>query len=80
MFILISDTESIYDNAISKIAKDHGKIYTEEAKMRIAGSIEIETARKSIEEMELPITIEEFLVKFHKLSNEELSNCPLMPG
>lgn len=48
--------------------------------LSVAGTIERETARISIESMELPLNIDEFLDKFNKYSNEAVAACPLMPG
>lgn len=62
------------------IAKEYGKTYTDECKLKLNGTIETETARIAIEEMGLPLTIEEFLKKFHDYSDMQLPECPLMPG
>lgn len=74
------DTETVYDTAISKIGEEYGKAYTQETRLRIAGSVETDTARKVIEDMELPLTVDEFLDKLHVLSNDGITKCPFMTG
>lgn len=62
------------------IAEEYGKVYSDECKVILSGTIETESARIAIERMELPLTIEEFLKKFHENSDLQLPTCPLLPG
>jgi pseudouridine-5'-monophosphatase len=77
---LLIESESIYDKIIDGIAKEYGKSYTEECKIKVLGTPEVDTARIVVNELGLPITPEEFLETYKKRQLEELAHPPLLPG
>ncbi|XP_045471895.1 pseudouridine-5'-phosphatase-like [Harmonia axyridis] len=77
---LLIESESVYNKIICEIAADYGKVYDLKTKLKILGTPEPDTARIAIEEMNLPLTCEEFLKIYRKRVDEELTNPVLMPG
>ncbi|KAG5886300.1 hypothetical protein JTB14_035713 [Gonioctena quinquepunctata] len=76
----ILDTEGIYMATISEIGVSYGKTLTDELKHIIAGSKEEDTARKSVEGLGLPLTWQEFLVKFKEICSNQLADAAYKPG
>ncbi|XP_076269542.1 putative pseudouridine-5'-phosphatase isoform X1 [Rhynchophorus ferrugineus] len=76
------DTEKIYKHAISSIAKRFGKVYTDDIVAKVIGTVEKESARIAVTEMQLPIPTNEFQHEFRTLSHGFFAKhqIPLMPG
>ncbi|XP_030750339.1 probable pseudouridine-5'-phosphatase isoform X1 [Sitophilus oryzae] len=79
---VLLDTENVYKNAISCIAKRFGKVYTADIVAKVIGTLEKESARIAVTEMKLPIPVEEFRHEFRTLSHGFFAkhHVPLMPG
>ncbi|XP_028144793.1 pseudouridine-5'-phosphatase [Diabrotica virgifera virgifera] len=77
---LLIESESIYDEIIGDIARNYGKEYTEECRVKVLGSPELDTAKIVVKELGLPITPEEFLVVYKKRQIKDLAHPPLLPG
>lgn len=65
---------------MNEIAKPFGKIFTKDVRIKILGTPEPDTARIAIKEMDLPLSIEEFLTIYRAKVKEVLQHPPLMPG
>nr|XP_022913162.1 pseudouridine-5'-phosphatase-like [Onthophagus taurus] len=76
----ILDSEVGLDKIISDIAEMFDKTYTHEARMKILGTPEKDTAKIAIKELKLPITIEEFVKIYREKVAKEMGNPPLIPG
>lgn len=77
---LLLESESIYDNIMDSIAKQYGKSYTEDCKLKVLGTPEGDTAKIVVRELGLPITPQEFLKTYKKKVLEELAHPLLLPG
>ncbi|XP_022913581.1 probable pseudouridine-5'-phosphatase [Onthophagus taurus] len=77
---LILDTECIYTKVISDIAQKFGKQYTKNVRIKLLGTVEADSSKIAVQEMQLPITWEEFREEFSLKSSIQLRKCPLMPG
>ncbi|XP_019865548.2 pseudouridine-5'-phosphatase [Aethina tumida] len=77
---LLIESESIYDKIVSDIAAQYGKTYTKDAKLKVLGTPERDTAKIVVRELELPISEDEFLKVYKKKVQGELQHPPLMPG
>ncbi|XP_021376555.1 pseudouridine-5'-phosphatase-like, partial [Mizuhopecten yessoensis] len=60
---LILDTERLYTVITDKIVEEYGKTFTWEVKSKQMGKKDVEAANILIDELQLPITPEEYLVK-----------------
>ncbi|KAL1497029.1 hypothetical protein ABEB36_008058 [Hypothenemus hampei] len=77
---LILDTERSYEKIMHAMAESHSKEYSPDVKFKLMGTPEIECARIFVEELNIPITVEECLKDYYKRIEEELTNPPFMPG
>lgn len=77
---LLLDTEPIYQKVIHEIAKKFQKEYTEDVRMKVMGTTEKNTIRIAIEEMNLPLTFDQFKDEFSLNCRSYFSTSKLMPG
>ncbi|XP_037922907.1 probable pseudouridine-5'-phosphatase isoform X2 [Hermetia illucens] len=77
---LLLDTEPIYEGMVRQIAAIYGKPYPYDVRMRIMGTTEQLTAKIAVTELNLPISVEQFLDKFTELSLVNLGKADLHPG
>ncbi|XP_066159207.1 probable pseudouridine-5'-phosphatase isoform X1 [Euwallacea fornicatus] len=79
---VILDTEGAYKRAIATIARRFGKNYTNNIVAKVTGTVERESARIAVTEMNIPMPVEEFRKEFRSLSHSFFAKhgVPLMPG
>ncbi|XP_023024806.1 probable pseudouridine-5'-phosphatase [Leptinotarsa decemlineata] len=77
---LLIESESIYEQISKEIANEYGKDYTRQLKIKVMGTTEPETARLIVTELQLPLSPQEFLVKYERKVKEKLQHPRLMPG
>lgn len=77
---LLMDTEHIYEGVVRDIAKSFDKDYPHDVRMKVMGTTEQMTAKIVVEDLHLPIDLDEFLRRFHKLCNKRFTSLALMPG
>ncbi|KAJ8965054.1 hypothetical protein NQ314_004455 [Rhamnusium bicolor] len=65
---LLIESETVYDKIIGDIAREYGKEYTIETKLKILGTTEKGTANVAVTMMQLPISPEDFLVTYKEKS------------
>lgn len=74
------DSESINIQVISEIARNYGKEYTVETRMKLLGCPEKASATIAVEDMQLPITPDQFIAAYREKCSELLKHVKLMPG
>lgn len=77
---LLLDTEHIYEGVVRDIAKSFGKEYPHDVRMKVMGTNEQMTGKIVVEDLQLPIDLDEFLRRLHKMCNKRFTNLALMPG
>ncbi|CAG9857955.1 unnamed protein product [Phyllotreta striolata] len=77
---LLLESESIYDKIINDIVMEHGKRYTDDVKVKVLGTPELDTASIVVKELSLPVTPLEFLAVYKRKQMTELGDPPLLPG
>ncbi|XP_066248716.1 pseudouridine-5'-phosphatase-like [Euwallacea similis] len=77
---LIIESESFYKRILIDIASQYHKEFTQAIEKRILGTTEKDTAKIFLGELNIPLSVEDFLVLYHKKVAVELQNPPLMPG
>ncbi|CAH1636057.1 unnamed protein product [Spodoptera littoralis] len=77
---LILNTEELYTEAFQNIVSRYGKNYTFELKLKLMGLQSLETAKMIVSELELPMTIEEFIEESNKQFKLLFPEAQLMPG
>lgn len=80
MFILFSDTETIYKVGIDEILEKYGKVYTDDVRLKVVGTNEQDTARILVEELNIPKTPEDFFTECFEHFKTVLNKAELKPG
>ncbi|EDO35203.1 predicted protein [Nematostella vectensis] len=77
---LLLDTERIYTDITQKICQEYGKTFDISLKQRIMGNSKHVSTKVVINEMQLPITVDEFLSKAGALNLTLFPTAKLLPG
>ncbi|KFM82659.1 Pseudouridine-5'-monophosphatase, partial [Stegodyphus mimosarum] len=77
---LIFDTEKIYTNIGEAIANRYEKTFTWDVKVKCMGKVADDAARTMIEELQLPITVQEYHDACAALSDELFLQTEVLPG
>ncbi|RUS73163.1 hypothetical protein EGW08_019072 [Elysia chlorotica] len=77
---LIVDTERCYTETISEICQRYGKTFTWEIKAKQMGQKEAVSAKIAIDELGLPLTVDEYLTEVRAKLEEKLPHAQLLPG
>lgn len=77
---LLLDTEFIYEKSIRAICELFGKEYRWDVRMKVMGTTEQNTAETVINELDLPVTVTEFLHRLDDLVRDEFKHLNLMKG
>ncbi|CAL1275125.1 unnamed protein product, partial [Larinioides sclopetarius] len=76
----VSDTERIYTEIHQTIASKYGKTFTWDVKVKCMGKVAAEAARTFIQELELPMTVEEYHATFAEICEEMFKKSQVLPG
>lgn len=74
------DTEDLYTEAFQNIVSQYGKEYTFEIKLKLMGRQAAESAAILIDILQLPITVEEFLILSKKQYEVLFEDTKVLPG
>ncbi|XP_037882649.1 probable pseudouridine-5'-phosphatase isoform X1 [Glossina fuscipes] len=77
---LLLDTEIIYEEIIRQIAQEYGKTLPFEVRIKLLGTTNRRTYELAVEELKLPISVEEFGKKFEKLTFEKMTDVKMKPA
>lgn len=77
---LILDTEHIYESSCREILRSYNKDYPHETRMKVLGTTEQTTAAIIINELNLPITVQQFIDMQHVICRREFRKLNLMTG
>ena len=77
---LLLDTEIFYTKVTQLIVGRFGKTFDWSLKSNMIGRPAIDSARYLVEQLELPITAEEYLEERNGLLKVEFANCEALPG
>ncbi|MEB3342985.1 HAD-IA family hydrolase [Okeania sp.] len=77
---LLLDTESIHAEVNQELTSRYGKIFDKHIKCQITGRKSIDSARKIVELLELPVTPENYLQQRNNLTYQRFPNAKPMPG
>lgn len=79
-FPLFTDTESIYEEIVRKIAASFGKPYPMETRMKILGTTEQNSAATIVKDLQLPLTVPEYMKQYNSLCSQMLGNVNTQKG
>ena len=74
------DTEKIYVATNEQLAAKYGKKYTWDVRMKVMGIREQETAKIIVNDLDLPLTYEEYLKEAICLQRSLFQQAEFMPG
>ena len=74
------DSETLYSKSIQKLCDRWDKEYTFDVKVKAMGRTQRESATVIINELNLPITIEEYIKETMANQRELFPSCQLLPG
>lgn len=77
---LLLDTEVFYTKVTQSIVGRFGKTFDWSLKSNMIGRPAIDSARYLVEQLELPITAEQYLEERNGLLEVEFANCEALPG
>ncbi|MCL2926641.1 MAG: HAD-IA family hydrolase [Trichodesmium sp. St16_bin4-tuft] len=77
---LLLDTESIHAQVNQEVTSRYGKTFDKHIKCKITGRKSIDSARKIVELLELPITPENYLQQRNLLTYKRFPQAKPMPG
>ncbi|XP_032592610.1 probable pseudouridine-5'-phosphatase isoform X2 [Drosophila grimshawi] len=77
---LLLDTERIYEDITRQIAGSFGRPYPVAVRFRVMGTTERCSAEIAVDECQLPISVNDFLKRYHKMCGERLQKVPLLEG
>ncbi|XP_054269481.1 probable pseudouridine-5'-phosphatase [Macrosteles quadrilineatus] len=77
---LLLDTETIYKEGVVKILAKFGKSYSDDLRLKAMGTKEQEFLKILHEELELPLSLEEFSKEYLSHFTVALANAELKPG
>eukprot|EP01100_Stratorugosa_tubuloviscum_P012771 TRINITY_DN6160_c1_g1_i1.p1 TRINITY_DN6160_c1_g1~~TRINITY_DN6160_c1_g1_i1.p1 ORF type:complete len:244 (-),score=123.05 TRINITY_DN6160_c1_g1_i1:76-747(-) len=77
---LLLDTEGVYTKVTQQIVSRFGKNFEWSLKQRMMGQKAIDTARLLVQELQLPITPEQYLEEREPMQNALFAECEAMPG
>lgn len=77
---LLLDTESLNERVNSAIVQRYGKTFTTEIKIAIAGRSTLDSARIIVDNLNLPLTIDEYLAARNKLLYPLYPTAQALPG
>lgn len=77
---VLLDTEKIHEKSVAAVASKFGKTYDLGLRYRVLGAPEFDGAQMIVNELNLPISIEEFLNLVHAIENKVLPNVAILPG
>lgn len=77
---LLLNTESIYTEVFSRVARKYGKVYTWEIKQKLMGRPAMIGAQMAIDLMGLPTTVETFLSEIEEHKSELFPSAIFLPG
>lgn len=77
---LLLDTEHIYESVVRDIVRSFGKEYPLEIRMKVMGTTEQMSGKIVVEQLQLPISIAEFLRMHEELCRQRFENLTLLNG
>jgi pseudouridine-5'-monophosphatase len=77
---LLLDTEKVYLASITEVLKNHGKDYPDDLRVKVMGTIPINTATIIIKELGMDIEPADLLDQFYDKQISRMENVPFLPG
>ncbi|XP_050419949.1 probable pseudouridine-5'-phosphatase [Adelges cooleyi] len=78
---LLLDSEKVYLSSMTDVLLNkYGKIYTDELRVKVMGTVPLNTATILVNELGLDIAPTDLMEEFYEVQLQRMVNVPLMPG
>lgn len=75
-----TDTEKISKQSVAEVVAKFGKTYSLDLCFRILGAPELDGAKIVVNELKLPISIEEYMHMVREIKSKVMSDVDVLPG
>lgn len=77
---LLLDTEHIYESVVREICQSYGKDYPQEVRLKVLGTTEPMTIKIVVEDLQLPVSEEEFKQQFEEMCRQRFTKVEMLKG
>uniref|UniRef100_A0A336MMC7 pseudouridine 5'-phosphatase n=1 Tax=Culicoides sonorensis TaxID=179676 RepID=A0A336MMC7_CULSO len=77
---LILDTEKVYQTVFADICKKYNKPFPIQTRLKVLGTTERKSCAITVEDCQLPCTVDDFVKDYKTLSLQRLGNCDILRG
>lgn len=74
------DTEPLYTTSFNEVLGKYGAVFTNEMKIRSMGSISADVHKMLIDELKLPVSMDEFGIEIAAALGKNMENPRVLPG
>lgn len=74
------DTEPVYEKVFQEVTTKYGKKLTPEVRIKLLGSTERRSCDICVNDLNLKVSLDDFIKDFSELSQQRLPDVDLMPG
>lgn len=78
--MLFIDTENLHKQSVTEVVAKFGKTYNLDLRYRVLGAPEKDGAKMVVNELKLPISIEEYMKMVRSFENKVMSDVDILPG
>lgn len=75
-----TDTEQIHKQSVTAVAAKFGKTYNLDLRYKVLGAPELDGAKMVVNELKLPISIEEYISMVRAFESKVMPDVDLLPG
>lgn len=77
---VFTDTEKVYLASITEVLRNHGKDYPDALRVKVMGTVPINTATIIVDELGMDVSPEDLLAEFYENQIVRMVNVPFLPG
>lgn len=75
-----TDTERVYQTVFADICKKYNKPFPLQTRLKVLGTTERKSCAITVEDCQLPCTVDDFVKDYKTLSLQRLGNCDVLRG
>lgn len=75
-----TDTEKLHKQSVTEVVAKFGKTYHLDLRYRVLGAPELDGAKMVVNELKLPITIEEYISMVRAFESKVMADVDILPG
>lgn len=75
-----TDTEKLHKQSVTEVVARFGKTYNLDLRYRVLGAPELDGAKMVVNELQLPVSVEEYINMVREFENKVMSDVDVLPG